>query len=675
MEDNKICRVCLIMGVKMYDAKSYPMKNYLDAIAGATPLGEMHLPTFICYQCGALAQKYFFFKEKCIHGQTALFDMLSVHGRVDVTEIPQLRKFFKLISPICLVDQINFIDCCHGDISKGTNESAKEEIVAVKYEPYEDSSIPLPETLEDDLYEHIKDEDGYKYEEFFNSVSSDDEPLSTHKRNKTEENQRVELTEELLTEVPVKRKRGRPRKGEVQAKSGEANTCPKPQRKRKARRRVTDNTGGVSEGEDIDLEQYVEIIHLTEEEQIQEIEKRKESSNYQNAAFQCNFCYKGFIDAQAFKHHSAKHDPSAGNIKCPICKIRFKNKRAYMKHYMNHEKKYQCKACPYVSKTSTQAKQHQRWHKGVTYKCQYCDEVSTKWTSYLSHVRMKHPSEFICGVCGYSFVSKLGLTMHRTMMHKGIVESQELEGEAKEGESKPYCSVCDVKFVSEEAFKRHMVMSTKHTKTNEDSHGCRSCGEAFPSAETLRAHQRAAHARKRPRNYGKRPPPYCWPAPCTHCGEQVPSGRAYWTHFRRAHPGLPYPVQKDYVCDVCGKSFRGNAFLVYHKRTHTDERAYKCSLCPKAFHNRTNLQMHQKTHSDHRPHPCTVCFKAFKSKGALDRHFRSHTGVKPYECEVCGKAFNQSNSRKLHVRTVHLRQPAPYVSRNRDKRRAPPEHF
>lgn len=43
---------------------------------------------------------------------------------------------------------------------------------------------------------------------------------------------------------------------------------------------------------------------------------------------------------------------------------------------------------------------------------------SSKWTSYLSHVRIKHPSAHVCGACGYSFVSRLGLAMHTTMMHK-----------------------------------------------------------------------------------------------------------------------------------------------------------------------------------------------------------------------------------------------------------------
>ncbi|XP_026333428.1 zinc finger protein 3 homolog [Hyposmocoma kahamanoa] len=668
MEQLKVCRICLITDVKMYNLQLSPLVTYFEPIIGLNPLSTMELPPYACYECATLLKKYYKFRERCLIGQSVLYGMLQTTGQITSQDIKQVdRQELNLASPL-----------------------AKSNISTTNPKAYTNDNSELIKNEPDDIKDStesmsVKNEDSCDVP-FDNIVSSDDdEPLSLHKSMKEKEKKKgksgrkkkedvVEITDnvipfpqELSTEpecteiqtpaVPVKKKRGRPKKTDV------PKTVAKKEEKKKSRR--TTNTGGVSEDDNsVDLEDYATVVKLTFEEQLEEIKKREQSSNYQNAPFQCSLCYKGFIDTRAWEHHVGKHDPSAGDIECPICKFRFKTKRKLQKHAANHEKKYACKSCSYVSKTTTQAKQHHRWHKGVTFKCQFCDEISTKWTSYLSHVRIKHPSEFICGVCGYSFVSKLGLAMHRTMMHKDLEKTESVEGL----ETGPYCQECDVKFVSVEAYKRHMVISAKHVKNN-DFKGCKVCGETFKNQEELRVHHRKEHARKRPKNYGKKPSNMTWPANCEHCSEVIPNAREFWVHFRRVHPDKSYPIQKNYVCDICGKSFRGNAFLVYHRRTHFEERAYKCTLCPKAFFNRTNLQMHEKVHSESRPYPCDICLKAFKCKGALDRHYRSHTGVKPYECEVCGKAFGQSNSRKLHVRTVHLRQPAPYLSKNRLERR------
>ncbi|XP_064073093.1 zinc finger protein 184-like isoform X1 [Vanessa tameamea] len=672
MKDIKVCRICLIMDVKMYNLHSYSLETYYEVLVGNHTEVE-NLPKYICYECTAHLQKFYIFRERCLRGQATLIGLLHSCKKITSDVIKKIdRDVFRLSSNIAL-SQVKCMNVT-ADVDLDINND-------IKTEPFE--VIDDREYFDDK--DNIKRENSCDDLSLLSSVdkilsSDDDEPLSLHKEKKKEMKMKrrkkisidkavkIDREDDLegtddTNRVPresimieVKPKRGRPRKNEQKSKKPTA--VPKQRR--------TNNTGGVIE-EDFDLENYCDIITLTEEQQKAEILQRQSSSNYVNAIFQCKLCFKGFIDAQAWKHHVSKHEPSAGDLECQICKFRFKTKRILQKHSSNHEKKYACKSCPYVSKSGTQARQHQMWHKGVTYKCQYCDDVLTKWTSYLSHVRMKHPSEFICGVCGYSFVSKLGLAMHKTMMHKTSVDKEKTKTEK---DDMPYCPQCDVKFVSMEAYKRHMVTSVKHTQSTDFSTGCRVCGDSFPDAEALRVHHRRLHARARPRNYGKAKPAHAhWPARCDHCSEEIPNAREYWNHFRRVHPDKNYPVQKDYICDICGKGFRGNAFLVYHKRTHFEERAFKCPQCPKAFFNRTNLQMHEKTHSEHRPHPCSMCSKAFKMKGALDRHFRSHTGVKPYACEVCGKAFAQSNSRKLHVRTVHLKQPSPYVSRSRLERR------
>ncbi|KAJ0175304.1 hypothetical protein K1T71_009445 [Dendrolimus kikuchii] len=643
----KVCRICLITDVNMFNLRSYPLCTYFESIIGVHPFSIIEIPPYVCYQCVTLIQKYYNFRSKCIKGQTALYDIIKDKGVITTDNIKHIdREALKLTSNLTKVDQnVTLV------INENTAEIKEEPSIDIVNEDYPSFDANT-----------VKEEDIDDYPLPLVLSSDDDEPLIRHKSKKEKKRRtgKKKLEEEVL-DLPglvesesilqvfnaekhnaPKNKRGRPRK------------CDQAPAKIRPNSRKPKNPDEIDEQ---DIEDFCTVIKLSLDEQIAEVNNRKTSSNYQNSVYQCNLCYKGFIDTHAWKNHTAKHEPSAGDVECTICKFRFKNKRQLQKHVSNHERKYACKSCSYISKTSTQAKQHQRWHKGYTYQCQYCDEVSTKWTSHLSHVRIKHPSQFICSVCGYSFVSQLGLGMHKTMMHK---DSKREEG----SETGPYCEECDVKFQSEEAYKRHMVTSSKHMQ-HKDRNGCRVCGERFNTLDMLKLHHRQEHSKKRPKNYGKKPSMIKWPTKCEHCSEEILSARDYWAHFRRVHPDKNYPIQKNYVCDICGKSFRGNAFLVYHKRTHSEERAYKCGTCGKAFHNRTNLHTHMKIHSEHRPYPCDVCYKAFKCKGALDRHYRCHTGEKPYECEVCGKSFGQSNSRKLHVRTVHLKQPAPYVSWNR----------
>ncbi|CAG4934593.1 unnamed protein product [Colias eurytheme] len=296
--------------------------------------------------------------------------------------------------------------------------------------------------------------------------------------------------------------------------------------------------------DDIKLETHVTVINLTEEEQLEEIRKRRETLNYKNSAFKCELCFKCFIDTQTWQHHMQRHDKSSGSLECNICKMRFKTTRLLKKHHAMHAKKFMCKYCPYVSKHVTPARQHLYWHRGVKYKCPYCEEILSNGTSYRSHVRIKHPSDYICGFCGYSFVSQLGLNMHRTLMHKGL----KMPANNVDEKEAPFCEACDVKFFSEEAFKRHMVTAKRHTQESENKSGCRDCGETFMTEEERRAHVRA-HSRKLI-DYKR-----TWPINCPHCSEEIANGRLYWAHFRKYHPDKEYPVERKHICDVCGKGF------------------------------------------------------------------------------------------------------------------------
>ncbi|KAG6456943.1 hypothetical protein O3G_MSEX010037 [Manduca sexta] len=632
MESLKVCRVCLEADVKMYHLQTQPLGTYFENITDVNLLTTMALPLYACYKCATLMKKYYDFKERCLRGQTTLYQILNNCGKITVQELQKVdRKHLQLSSDITIQHLPEPIHCMHQD--------ELIEPADIKKEPEEETELKISVELEEDT------------DNFPPPICSADVETVLLKSGEEEEiEKRKKIQEEVVSKLPPELKVQR--LNHACMKEGAPNRIIDGQRAMPSK-----NTREKPEDE-IDLDKCVTITKLSAEEQVEEIKKRQQSSNYMNSPFKCNLCYKGFLDAEAWKHHVEKHDPSAGELECPICKIRFKTKRTLKNHSANnHEKQYLCKTCSYVSKNVLQAKRHQRWHDGVTYTCPYCEDVFIKWTSYLSHVRIKHPSEFICGVCGYSFVSQMGLNSHKRLMHKDATEKPEGEVEPEAG---AYCEECDVKFVSEEAWKRHMVTSAKHTKINDFS-GCRLCGETFESASQLRAHSRTKHARQRPKGYGKKPTENNWPANCPHCSEELPNGREFWLHFRRVHPDEEYPIPRNHVCNICGKGFKNNAILRHHKLTHSEEKRYKCSTCGKAFRHPANLTLHEtQTHSDRRPYPCTICQKAFKDKSGLNRHARSHTGLKPYTCEVCGKTFSQSNSCKVHMRHVH-HHPSPPV--------------
>jgi hypothetical protein len=57
-----------------------------------------------------------------------------------------------------------------------------------------------------------------------------------------------------------------------------------------------------------DLNETLFTIHeLSVEEQLAEIDKRQESSNFKNAVYKCIECYKGFLDEDAYNSHMFRH--------------------------------------------------------------------------------------------------------------------------------------------------------------------------------------------------------------------------------------------------------------------------------------------------------------------------------------------------------------------------------
>lgn len=53
----------------------------------------------------------------------------------------------------------------------------------------------------------------------------------------------------------------------------------------------------------------MEVILISKEEQIKEIQSRKTSMNYKNSFYKCEKCFKGFISVATYNNHMIRHDP------------------------------------------------------------------------------------------------------------------------------------------------------------------------------------------------------------------------------------------------------------------------------------------------------------------------------------------------------------------------------
>ena len=49
------------------------------------------------------------------------------------------------------------------------------------------------------------------------------------------------------------------------------------------------------------------VTDLSFDEQVAEIEKRRETSNFKNSVFKCTECFKGFLDEDAYNGHMTRH--------------------------------------------------------------------------------------------------------------------------------------------------------------------------------------------------------------------------------------------------------------------------------------------------------------------------------------------------------------------------------
>ncbi|CAG5001487.1 unnamed protein product [Parnassius apollo] len=619
----KVCRVCLATDTKLYHIMEYKLDSAYQQVTGLRLSGEDKLPQKICWECAHRLLSSLRFRNKALTCHRLMLASLDTERYITIRDVKSINRTTNGLKSPLIQKLYDANDC---DLHVRDNEivfktevndlngvdDVTQDSHDVNYDSHdvaaEDEVKQETEDIPPIMEVEVKDENNeiFLHEYNDNFDSDDDKKLSEVYVKPKSKAKKKKLREERM-EKKVKPVRA------VKKREDEDNpstTMDKYKNSDVKRRRTNDGLD----------ESLFTITTLTYEEQIEEISKRQETSIYKNAPYKCTVCYRGFQIKDRYDAHIVRHSEQSGAYECFICKTRLKTGRALRKHLTaQHTEKFSCKGCPFVTRNRGVAREHEKWHAGTKYQCPHCPCEFDKLTTYMGHIRIKHVSDFVCELCGYTFVSKKGIDVHKKKKHRLHDKTITIEG--------PYCEVCEVRFISEEAHTRHLKLSSRHSSDN-DPNRIRNDSQSMNSERAGRTVRRIERRPVvHPRSLADRDQrPETGPVACEQCGVQLRDLRLYAQHFRRAHPDknrTKYPAMKTpCMCEQCGRIFQSMALLKDHMWVHTGEKRFKCERCDKSFTQKTNLVFHMRVHSAARP---------------------------TYECPLCGKHFAFFNNRRRHM--------------------------
>ena len=192
--------------------------------------------------------------------------------------------------------------------------------------------------------------------------------------------------------------------------------------------------------------------------------------------------------------------------------------------------------------------------------------------------------------------------------------------------------------------------STKRSQDNNEvpkllnrEKSCYVCGKSFTRSQDLRRHLRCHHGET---------PEFL----CESCGKSYKSQDGLNYHKALSHPPCdnegcdpPPPL----ICGECRKSFANQVQLKVHlKNSHQRAKSvHTCTICvpPSTFERKDVFNNHLALHEGAKPFTCNICDKNFSSRSNLQSHSRTHDPSSSLQCPTCSKKFNSKKKLNLHV--------------------------
>ncbi|XP_066146065.1 oocyte zinc finger protein XlCOF6-like [Euwallacea fornicatus] len=138
---------------------------------------------------------------------------------------------------------------------------------------------------------------------------------------------------------------------------------------------------------------------------------------------------------------------------------------------------------------------------------------------------------------------------------------------------------------------------------------------------------------------------------CEECGYRCIKKCDLNSHMLSIHNN-----ERNFVCSLCGKSYKTKQLLRRHHVVHLNLRLHSCDICGNRFNDSSTLKTHiQLRHIRSRNFVCPICGLAYPMKATLDKHILRHNKNRPprFFCEDCENPFRDRSSLKRHYLVKH----------------------
>ena len=295
----------------------------------------------------------------------------------------------------------------------------------------------------------------------------------------------------------------------------------------------------------------------------------------------------------------------------------------------SQNKHWKCGQCKVVYETGPQLLEHLDLIKRAKIKCIPCHIIFEDRKDLLNHRKKDHPADLL----------RLKYDPDGDVIEEPEPIDQKVYLPNALGEY--VCDFCDRAFNEKDMLMKHL---TCHY--DEKPHECLECGKKFHKVNQLKEHK------KRHFEEGN--------FQCNFCNKKFFSPNKLREHLR-VHTG-DAPLK----CNICGKGFKRHSNLSEHKKIHDPNREVKpvkelfCH-CGKIFKTQRDLDWHKEGEHDKEPKKCTFCLEVFVHSSSLTRHIRmKHEGNFMPEgkktnnyarCPICSQVFYKTSINK-HIRSV-----------------------